>query len=499
MSSCPHPALFQNMCVSCGKKIDNSDLEKSDHKSKLSVGGHTLFLSKNEAESVQTSKISGLKKIRKLALILDLDNTLLHATHIQPAIVTNDIRRIELIDDRGICRSHWVKLRPHLESFLKTMASYFQMSIYTAGTRQYAEHVAAILDQDGTYFGKRIVSRTDVPELSGKSLELLFLSDLSMALILDDRQDVWSGPQQKHLLPVAPYVYFGNEPLYPTVTPIMSNITSSESEESTSTQFSPQETDFQLSRCATVLKQLHLEYYSQLDSLVHRQESTTFISQQHTVCVSKVLRQLRRKVLQNCSLTFTGVIPVGCIRPETHPMWLLALSLGAIVTSDLTSSTTHLITNTNIDNSRTIKTNKAMATKSIWIVHVDWLSKCLWDMERVTEVLYLQAPPPTQLMDRQIAIQKSSSVENISIVCPPMIRDIWNASDSITSTSQPPIINMVDTPSQLSPSLSTTSSVSLSNSSRGLKRERSEDECRRSSASSSDSDGWLEELENELE
>lgn len=85
------------------------------------------------------------------------------------------------------------------------------MTVYTHGTRKYAEGVCKIMDPEGTLFGKRIVSRTDNPDLGmDKSLSRLFLEDWSMAVVLDDREDVWRGEQQTHLVCIKPYVYFHN-------------------------------------------------------------------------------------------------------------------------------------------------------------------------------------------------------------------------------------------------------------------------------------------------
>lgn len=83
---CTHPALFKDLCVSCGKKTGEMKSSaaggaKPIQHAKLTVaGGYTMTLSHTEARKVQQFKIDALKKYRKLALVLDLDNTLLHAS-----------------------------------------------------------------------------------------------------------------------------------------------------------------------------------------------------------------------------------------------------------------------------------------------------------------------------------------------------------------------------------------------------------------------------------
>ena len=42
---------------------------------------------------------------------------------------------------------HYVKLRPHVEEFLTSLKSKYEISVYTAGTRIYAEHVCMLLSR----------------------------------------------------------------------------------------------------------------------------------------------------------------------------------------------------------------------------------------------------------------------------------------------------------------------------------------------------------------
>ena len=200
-SICTHPAIFKNLCVSCGKNIKNISFETGNINSENSgwtnkitfKGGHTLELSKTEASQVQNYKANALRNSKKLALILDLDNTLIHASSSLPNLSAHDIHYIELQSNSTIL-PYWIKLRPNIHIFLKEIHQLYQLFIYTHGTRDYAQKIANILDPENKYFGQRILSRTDVPELgSSKSLHRLFLDDMSMAVIMDDRQDVWKG------------------------------------------------------------------------------------------------------------------------------------------------------------------------------------------------------------------------------------------------------------------------------------------------------------------
>jgi RNA polymerase II subunit A-like phosphatase len=223
---CTHPALFNSLCVSCGEKvgavssvqgntmangtsISHENKASNAHSSSLLfAGGKRLLLSNDEAVRVQESKLLGLQSVRKLALVLDLDHTLVHATGAWPGYAatlgsllgssSNDIKRIYIEEGPGMPpKCYLVKQRPQLEAFLKEAHTLFQMTIYTAGTRRYAEAVAKLMDPLGIYFAGRIVSRSDIANDKSdgldKSLQRIFLKDASMVVVMDDREDVWKG------------------------------------------------------------------------------------------------------------------------------------------------------------------------------------------------------------------------------------------------------------------------------------------------------------------
>lgn len=79
---CLHAVHINNLCVSCGAHIESTsaDNNNSDHvPSTLTLtGGSQLTLSQAEVEKQQFEKASALKSAKKLALVLDLDHTLIH-------------------------------------------------------------------------------------------------------------------------------------------------------------------------------------------------------------------------------------------------------------------------------------------------------------------------------------------------------------------------------------------------------------------------------------
>ncbi|CDJ58561.1 NLI interacting factor-like phosphatase domain-containing protein, putative [Eimeria maxima] len=100
----------------------------------------------------------------KLPLLLDLDNTLLHAQAVGVAGYT--IALEDWLDEDGLpelykfelpCnrKVYYLKLRPGLRRFLRALAPVFELSIYTNATQEYADLVVAILDPDRSLFGDR--------------------------------------------------------------------------------------------------------------------------------------------------------------------------------------------------------------------------------------------------------------------------------------------------------------------------------------------------------
>jgi RNA polymerase II subunit A-like phosphatase len=58
------------------------------------------------------------------------------------------------------------KLRPGLSMFLDTIASFYEVIIYTMGSRNYAKKICAIIDPSKRIIADRIISKDDVPEIN---------------------------------------------------------------------------------------------------------------------------------------------------------------------------------------------------------------------------------------------------------------------------------------------------------------------------------------------
>ncbi|KAL5357735.1 hypothetical protein BJX96DRAFT_23750 [Aspergillus floccosus] len=222
---CAHEVQFGGLCAECGKDMTeatyNTETTDSMRAPIQMVHDNTaLTVSEKEATRVEEDAKRRLLSNRKLSLVVDLDQTIIHAT-VDPTVgewmedkenpnheALSDVRAFQLVDDGPGMRGCWyyVKLRPGLETFLQNVAELFELHIYTMGTRAYAQHIASIIDPDRKLFGDRILSRDESGSLTAKNLHRLFPVDTKMVVIIDDRGDVWRW--SPNLIKVSPYDFF---------------------------------------------------------------------------------------------------------------------------------------------------------------------------------------------------------------------------------------------------------------------------------------------------
>lgn len=184
VEECMHPTFFDGLCVVCGSS--KTDTDENDSMSPLSApplssstasatnnaegkntlvtveGGITMSISHQESRQMAQRDSERLLAQKKLCLVLDLDHTLLHATadpRAQPySISHDDVRTLRLPvvletppnaspppPHQPIWMTHYVKLRPHLKAFLEDVRDTYELTVYTAGTRQYAEEITIVL------------------------------------------------------------------------------------------------------------------------------------------------------------------------------------------------------------------------------------------------------------------------------------------------------------------------------------------------------------------
>ncbi|KAK5647418.1 hypothetical protein RI129_002310 [Pyrocoelia pectoralis] len=205
LEACIHPTVMKDMCAECG-----ADLRKDDLNSTASVPMiHTvpdLKVSEELAQKLGKADGERLLRDKKLVLLVDLDQTLIHTTNdiIPPNL--RDVYHFQLYGPN----SPWyhTRLRPGTHQFLNKVSPYFELHICTFGARNYAHRITAILDADERFFSNRVLSRDECFDPTSKTanLKALFPCGDHMVCIIDDREDVWS--HATNLIHVKPYHFF---------------------------------------------------------------------------------------------------------------------------------------------------------------------------------------------------------------------------------------------------------------------------------------------------
>lgn len=155
--------VVHELCICCGSRVEQKGV-------KVVVGPSPVVLSEHEAKRRAEERTQRLIQEKKLMLVLDIDQTLLHATPDPEAAVLMNFSSAgheiySLSDHEG--RVHHVKMRPYLGLFLRTVAPFFQLCIYTAGVRSYADAVVEILDPDWSLISRSdVISRDECADLS---------------------------------------------------------------------------------------------------------------------------------------------------------------------------------------------------------------------------------------------------------------------------------------------------------------------------------------------
>ncbi|KYO35419.1 RNA polymerase II subunit A C-terminal domain phosphatase isoform A [Alligator mississippiensis] len=213
LEGCSHPVVMKGLCAECGQ--DLTQLPSKNGKQNVPLSTATvsmvhsvpeLMVSSEQAEQLGREDQQRLHRNRKLVLMVDLDQTLIHTTEQHCQQMSNKgIFHFQL--GRGEPMLH-TRLRPHCKEFLEKIAKLYELHVFTFGSRLYAHTIAGFLDPEKKLFSHRILSRDECIDPFSKTgnLRNLFPCGDSMVCIIDDREDVWKFAP--NLITVKKYVYF---------------------------------------------------------------------------------------------------------------------------------------------------------------------------------------------------------------------------------------------------------------------------------------------------
>ncbi|XP_017563943.1 RNA polymerase II subunit A C-terminal domain phosphatase [Pygocentrus nattereri] len=213
IEECSHPIVMKGLCAECGQ--DLTQLQNKNGKRQAPISTATvsmvhsvpeLMVSSEQAEQLGREDQKRLQRNRKLVLMVDLDQTLIHTTD-QPCQRISNKGTFHFQLGRGEPMLH-TRLRPHCKVFLEKIAKMYELHVFTFGSRLYAHTIAGFLDPEKKLFSHRILSRDECIDPYSKTgnLKNLFPCGDSMVCIIDDREDVWKFAP--NLITVRKYVYF---------------------------------------------------------------------------------------------------------------------------------------------------------------------------------------------------------------------------------------------------------------------------------------------------
>lgn len=157
------------MCADCGADLRQDEtLAQSEASVPMVHSVPELKVSHEQAQKLGKEDTIRLLKDRKLVLLVDLDQTIIHTTN--DAVPTNikGVYRYQLTDEPR-APIYYTRLRPGTFQFIENIAPYYELHICTFGARKYAHTIAGYLDPTAKYFGNRILSRDECFSLTHKT------------------------------------------------------------------------------------------------------------------------------------------------------------------------------------------------------------------------------------------------------------------------------------------------------------------------------------------
>lgn len=223
LQKCKHEMFYGNLCVKCEYKKT-----EQDEKFIKSYGftKNNFYLSKEKAESLEKAQVEDYLSAKKLILLLDLDNTILHCCSVP--ITSEQIKYLDQTYNSYIAkipiknsfnRNKYepilIKFRPYLRTFLKNLKNKFEVFVYTQATEEYAtgiiQYINKNFQEDILSTGRMIPRTLDENGITkNKSIKNVFPTQEKMVLIIDDNMEVWKE-NGSNLLCIYPYKFFSEK------------------------------------------------------------------------------------------------------------------------------------------------------------------------------------------------------------------------------------------------------------------------------------------------
>ncbi|KAL9537998.1 hypothetical protein PS6_011655 [Mucor atramentarius] len=185
--------MFNGVCVACSY-VDETEWQ--------------------QAKQTEKHDLKRLQSEKKLSLIIDLDNTLMHAISVydvaewinkQKRSKANKSRVKDLFTSTNNLS---FKLRPGLYRFLTHISTMYELHVYTMGNKAYAKTFLDKIDPHRNLFKGKVFTRDGNGCILKKKLSRLYPTNHTQVLVLDDSANVWDD--SPNLIQIKPYNYFKN-------------------------------------------------------------------------------------------------------------------------------------------------------------------------------------------------------------------------------------------------------------------------------------------------
>jgi RNA polymerase II C-terminal domain phosphatase-like 3/4 len=404
---CPHDKILFMFCAVCGEDLHGNEARFRDYLER--PGG--LRVSPRYAEQHNSDARQRLVQQRKLQLVLDLDNTLIHTKHgYEPQTDNSDVVMFEQGEE-----TFTVKFRPGLREFMLAVSQLFEVHAYTMGTEAYCAQITELIQSyvGQRVFGERISRETnarrgaravDVHRMR-KQLGIFQRYSISneMVLIVDDNEEVWRD-HTANLIQI-----FACSFLVSRFSFLVSRFS-----------FLVSRFSFLVSRFSFLVRSLcsltsdhhwqiagpevnavgpvqptnlfanttRPDEYLNHTLLVLQELHARFFQDPLHADVTALLSAKRSNILRGCVLLFSHVIPYAQ-PPQSSWFWVAAHRLGATCVNEFTDDVTHLVA----AKGTTKKVNDAIG-KRVYMVHVSWLIECFFKWNHCSELDYPLAELP---------------------------------------------------------------------------------------------------------
>eukprot|EP00727_Mastigamoeba_balamuthi_P014653 m51a1_g9813 hypothetical protein (447) ;mRNA; r:1857076-1859649 len=348
---CEHSELWCGTCARCGAPVARA--QQSAAYVSLWSG---LSVSRARACELRSESTRLLRTHRKLALVLDLDETLVHTVAERDAAAVPPGARSFRLGPVGPGEFVYVVWpRPRLAAFLQGAAALFELHLYTMGNqpyalKPYALKVCEIIDPTSSFFKRRIISKDDNPVLDDEQL-------MRRQRRIDDVAELF---HVKQLIPL-----MGEESAVVVV-----------DDRSDAQAAAPEDRDTALTHMLNKLARVHAEFFRQSEAAGDPD-------------VREIIRELMRATLRGAHLVFSGLIPMAAA-PQSDPLWAMAQRLGAACCTSVTKETTHVVAKY----LGTDKTNAAARMGGVHVVSVEWLLEANRSWTRPSEDRFQLPPQP---------------------------------------------------------------------------------------------------------